>query len=492
MFSGQERIILTRFEVILLCLIALTAGAVGPAAAAEPFTINDAIIQAVRTHPGVGEAAANRRATEAELRQTQSTLLPQVRLEARTGWNRSNFRDSAIPPAGNDSWLAATSQSVVVRQLLFDGFSSINDIWRQAARVDAAAARVHERTELIALDAISAYIEVTRFTRIVSVSQVNVEEHRKIFANVQARFRGGRAGEGDLEQSQERVASAEAAYHQYRRNLDEARAMYRSAVGLEPFNLRFPSRLARLPRSRDEALAVALTSNPTIKAARADSEAARYAFRTTDGTLSPTVSLEGRADKNYNSSITIPGHTTNQSGMLVFSWDVFRGGQDSWRRAEMSERYIEQSQRHARLQREAYASVDKAWAARTIATDQIVALQRQVESDRKVISAYTKEYELGQRSLIDLLNAHNQYFTGLVGLESARGVGVYGDYQLLAFVGKLLAYLKTPHPVEAAPLDHKPLGIFPGKLPPIIVNPPEPSGPEPLNLSAPVPAQGNR
>jgi adhesin transport system outer membrane protein len=482
---------LTRIEVILLCIVALTVGAVRPAAAAEPFTINDAIVQAVRSHPGVGEAAANRRATESELRQTQSTLLPQVRLESRTGWNRWNQRDAAIPPVGSDSWLPGNSQSVVVRQLLFDGFSSINDIWRQAARVDAAAARVHERTELIALDAISAYIEVTRFTRIVSVSQTNVEEHRKIFANVQARFRGGRAGEGDLEQAQERVASAEAAYHQYRRNLDEARATYRSAVGLEPFNLRFPGRLAQLPRSRDESLAIALTSNPTIKAAKADAEAARYAFRTTDGTLSPTVSLEGRADKNYNSNL-VTGHSTNQSGLLVFSWDVFRGGQDSWRRVELSERYIEQTQRLARLQREAYSSVDKAWAARTIATDQIVALQRQVDSDRKVISAYTKEYELGQRSLIDLLNAHNQYFTGLVGLESARGVGVYGDYQLLAFVGKLLAYLKVPQAVEAAPLEQKPLGILPGKFAPVIINPPEPSGPEPLNLSAPTTLDGSR
>ena len=91
-------------------------------------------------------------------------------------------------------------------------------------------------------------------------------------------------------------------------------------------------------------------------------EAARCAFRTTDGTLSPTVSLEGRA-KDYNASPTLPGHSTNQSGAVVFSWDAFRGGQDSWRRVEMSERYIEATQRHARLQREAFSSVDKAWAA---------------------------------------------------------------------------------------------------------------------------------
>jgi len=483
---------LTRIGVILLCFSGLTLGAVGPSAAAEPFTINDAINQAIRTHPGVGEAAANRRATEAELRQTQGTLLPQVRLEARTGYNRFNQPDLTPALVGNGQWMAQTNQTVIVRQLLFDGFSSINDIWRQAARVDAAAARVHERTELIALDAISAYIEVTRYSHIVQVAENNLVEHRKIFANVQARFRGGRAGEGDLEQAQERVASAEAALHQYRRNYDEARAAYRSAVGLEPFNVRFPGRLSRLPNSRDQALSIALAENPTIKAAKADADSARYAFRTTDGTLSPTISLEGRAQKDYNASSTIPGHSTNQSGLLVFSWDVFRGGQDSWRRVEMSERYIEATQRYARLQREAFSSVDKAWAARTIASDQVVALQRQVESDRKVISAYTKEYELGQRSLIDLLNAHNQYFTGLVGLDSARGVAVFGDYQLLAFIGRLLAYVKMPQRPEAAPLDPKPLGLFPTAIAPIIVNPPEPSGPEPLNLSAPTPEQGAR
>jgi len=114
---------LTRIGVILLCFSGLTLGAVGPSAAAEPFTINDAINQAIRTHPGVGEAAANRRATEAELRQTQGTLLPQVRLEARTGYNRFNQPDLTPALVGNGQWMAQTNQTVIVRQLLFDGFS---------------------------------------------------------------------------------------------------------------------------------------------------------------------------------------------------------------------------------------------------------------------------------------------------------------------------------------------------------------------------------
>lgn len=491
-FKVLGRLDLTRIGVISLCFFGLTAAAAEPAVAAEPFSIQDAIVQAVRTHPGVGEAAANRRATESEMRQQQGTLLPQVRLEARTGYNRFYFKDTSPPPTGSNQWVATTSQSIVVRQLLFDGFTSINEIWRQAARVDAAAARVFERTELVALDAVEAYIDVIRYQQIVKDSASNLEQHRRIAANVRARFQGGRAGEGDLEQVLERVAQAEASLARYRQSLEDARAMYRRSVGIEPYNLRTPGRLGRLPRSRDDALAIALTENPTIKAAKADADAARYGFRATDGTISPTISLEGRAEKDYNSSVTLPGRTTNESGMLVFSWDVFRGGQDSWRRVEMSERYIEATQRHARLQREAFSALDKAWNARTISNDQIKALQNDVESGRKVISAYSKEYELGQRSLIDLLNAHNQYYSALVGLESVRGLAVFADYQLLAATGTLLAYVKTPHTAEAAPLDQKPLGVLPNKLPPILINPPEPSGPEPLNLSAPLTGMGTR
>ena len=73
--------------------------------------------------------------------------------------------------------------------------------------------------------------------------------------------------------------------------------------------------------------------------------------------------------------------------------------------------------------------------------------------------SFDKEYELGQRSLIDLLNAQNQYFNAAVSLTSSRGVIVFADYQMLAAMGTLLEYLKAPPPVDAAPLDLMPLGL---------------------------------
>src|SRR5581483_11230477 len=432
------------------------------------FLINDAIAQAVLTNPGVGEIAADRRATETRLYQAQGAYLPQVRLESSFGPEKFT-QDIKPPPVGNGEWLNGRQASIVVRQILFDGFASIHEIWRQSARVNAAAFRVRERAELTALDAAEAYIDVVRFLRLVALANQNIANHEEIFANVQSRFTGGRAGEGDLQQALERVEAAKAVREEFRRSLDDARSKYRKIVGLEAINLRFPAALKGLPRSKNEALTVALRYNPTLLAAEADREAARQAFHATAGAFVPSVSLIGRASRGFDAD-TFIGKRDDVSGKVVISWDVFRGGQDAWHRVEMAEHYEEETLRHARLQRDALEMIDKAWAARTITAARIAALQRQLAAEKKTIDIYRKEYEIGRRSLIDLLNAQNQSFNAAVSLTSTRGVIVFADYQLLAAMGFLLDYLKTAPPVEAAPLDIIALGPLPPRLPPIVVN----------------------
>src|SRR3569623_3393073 len=183
-------------------------------AKAEQFSINDALRQAMQTNPGVGEASANRRATESELRQTQSTLLPQVRIAANAGPER--FTQFILnPPQGSGTTMHGNYTSVVVRQLLFDGIASINEVWRQTARVNASAFRVRECTELIALDAADAYIDVVRYTRLVELARQNVANLEAIFNIVESRYKGGRSGQGDLQQALERVEASKAALAEF-------------------------------------------------------------------------------------------------------------------------------------------------------------------------------------------------------------------------------------------------------------------------------------
>ncbi len=375
--------------------------------------------------------------------------------------------------------------SVNVRQLLYDGFTSINEVWRQTARVNSAAFRVLERTELIALRAAEAHIDVVRYQELNVLAGRFLETHRNILNNIQARYDGGRSGEGDLQQAKERFSAAEAIRAEFRQRLEEARGAYRQSVGIEANNLKAPGRLTGLPADKDTALAVTLRHNPTIQASESDSKAARHGFDATTGQFGPTVALEGRALTGKDTG-GLAGSRDEYSGRVRMTWNVFTGGQTSWRRVEAAERMAEQSARHGRLQREAFDAIDRAWAARTITTDRVLALRRQIEAARKTVEAYRKEYENGQRTLIDLLNAENQVFNAMVSLSSTRGVSVFADYQLLAAMGKLLEYLKTPAPEEAEPLTVMPIGVYPTKLPRPILRAPSPSGPEPLQIFEPM------
>src|SRR5262245_59336946 len=178
-------------------------------AKAEQFSINDALRQAVQTHPGVGEASANRRATESELRQTQSTLLPQVRVDASWGPEKFDQNYTGSPPVpgltapviGAGPWRNGSQASVVVRQILFDGFASIHATLRRTARVDPEALRIRNHTQVIALDAAEAYVNVVRYLRLIAIAHQDLANPDRTFPNVNSRFSGGRTGEGDLQQA---------------------------------------------------------------------------------------------------------------------------------------------------------------------------------------------------------------------------------------------------------------------------------------------------
>jgi adhesin transport system outer membrane protein len=133
--------------------------------------------------------------------------------------------------------------------------------------------------------------------------------------------------------------------------------------------------------------------------------------------------------------------------------------------------------RRANLQRAAFQSIERAWSARTNSGQRVAALRDQVRSAQDVVRAYRREYEIGQRTLLDLLNAENSVFNARVSLASATGVAVYSDYQLLAATGGLLRHLNiepvsearvTPReersvfPRDIIPLDPGPLNIMPG------------------------------
>ena len=139
-------------------LVALGAASLLCASPALGVELRDAVQSALSTNPEIRQAVANRLATQEERVQGQGLWYPRVSVEGSAGVR--SLRNPTRRSIGiADETLWPIEGQLIVDQLLFDSGGREAEIRRQAARTDAAAARVMERSEFVALNVARTYID---------------------------------------------------------------------------------------------------------------------------------------------------------------------------------------------------------------------------------------------------------------------------------------------------------------------------------------------
>jgi adhesin transport system outer membrane protein len=413
---------------------------------ARALSLSQAVIHALNTHPEIGESVSERQATKYELLQSKGRMLPEVDLEADIRQQKTRSAVDIGTP-GDDTWLKGDSVTLSARQILFDGWERHYAVYKDAARLDAASLRLLGRAETTSLDVVEAYIEVRRHIDALSLARRNVERHNEILARVRAQFEGGKVPLSDVNQIMSRVASAEAVVAVMQKNLLDAEAEFRHAVGLDPSGLEPVAWPGMVPGSRTEAIAMAVENNPSVRAVFADADAADHARKENIGSFLPEVSLEGLARQSDNIGGN-PGFDDEYLGRVVLKWRVFDGMIRHNRQNELSERVAAARFRTEAQRREVAETTEKAWASLTTGRDRVTALESQASASEKVVAAFLEEYELSRRTLLEVLDAESLLFNAKVQLVGARSVRLFSAYQLLASAGRLLESLGLEPPRE--------------------------------------------
>ncbi|MCH6590945.1 MAG: TolC family outer membrane protein [Proteobacteria bacterium] len=413
--------------------VLFTFGMVGGVDAAS---LADTVQFTIRTNPEVLQSAANRRAIDFELRQAEGLYFPQIDLRAGVGpeWTRN----TTVKP---NTTLTRYESRVTLQQRVFDGFETQSEKERQAARIDAAASRVRERSEFLGLNAVEFYLDVLRTTAIVEQAVANVQAHKRILGSVRTRFRGGQSGVGDVHQAEARLANAEGDLIETRRTQREAVIRFQRVVGQEPEDLVRPAMdESALPGSSFEAVEIGIQNNPTVKLAQADVDVSKAEISATKVDFWPAVDLELSASANKNLD-GVRGSNNDASALVVFSYNLYRGGIDEAEKFEFVERHAESLERLSTLKRAVAEDVRQSWNAMTKARERLGALNDQVVADEKVVIIYRQEFQIGQRDLLDLLDSENERFNSRIRAITADYTAQFGGYRVLASMGQLLNVL---------------------------------------------------
>lgn len=413
---------------------------------AQAMTIEEAAALSVSTNPRMGVVSNDRRAVDEELRQGEALYYPQVDVRVSSGYEfvENGATDSAGEDGGSGHF--RSDATLTVSQLLFDGHFTDAEVARQEARVKSAAHRVAETAEFVSLDAVEAYIEVLRHRERVAIAEENVATHRATLADVELRAQSGGGNVADVRQAEARLASAESALTQIRGDLNAAEYRYVNVVGVAPDSLSVPTVPAdMLPASIDDSVAMAISNSPTVAFSRADVETAAHDVEQQQASYWPEVRLDLTADVSDNAGGT-SDRTHTASALVVAEWNLYRGGADTARIHEFKHRLSEATDTLLVNERQVAEDAKVAWNAIEVARTNVEILKREVEANRNTRDVYRQQFEIGQRGLLDLLDADNELFLSRDSLVTATYAEMFASYRLLATTGALVKALGVPQP----------------------------------------------
>ena len=437
--------------------IAPTAGGVVALVAlvAQPHpalatTIQESIQAALATNPEVGVVAADREAIEQELRQARADYLPSIDVRGAVGPEYTDTPITRNRDFDDDTETLLRSESqLTLTQMLFDGFATQSEVQRQISRMDSASYRVQEAAEFVALDAVEAHLDVLRNQALVELGGENLEQHRRILGQVGQLEAQGAGSIADVRQTESRLAEAQSSLALAKGNLRDAEAFYLAVVGSPPTDLEEGVAPAfALPESPDASAAAASVTSPTVQLANADIDVAQAELRAARAGYYPNLDLELGAAAGDNLD-GLEGRDVNAQALLVLRYNLFRGGGDIAREREAFLRVKEARENLRVAQRDAEEEARVAYHALITARARLEALSDGVDAQRATRDIYAQQFDLGQRGLLDLLDAENELFNDRSNLVTATFTETFAVYRVLAVVGAMLDSLEIDRPAQA-------------------------------------------
>lgn len=411
-------------------------------------TLEEAVTQTLMTHPKVKESFHLYQSRQYDQDAAFAGYLPTLDAGAGIGYEYTNSPGTRDGGPRADKTLTRKEAGLSLRQMLFDGFKTPSNVGRTQAEADAQRYALLSDAENIALRVAEVYLDVLRQDEILELSRRNLETHEQIFSDIRRRTDSGVGSSADFTQIQGRVARAYSNMTAAENNLRDAQSRFIALVNQVPEDLRQPQPDANyMPSTVDDALMQAQENHPTLVSASFDVEAARYQHNDAKSGFYPNISLE--LDKNWDDDIDgVRGHHDDFTAMVRMRYNLFNGGADVARSRSTSALEMQAKDIQMNAHRQVGEGIRLAWAAYESLGRQKDFLRQHVEASYNTVDAYKKQFSLGSRTLLDVLNTENELFEARRSYIQAEYDQLVAEYRLMNATGQLLEALRFTQPEQ--------------------------------------------
>ncbi|MDY7096849.1 MAG: TolC family outer membrane protein [Pseudomonadota bacterium] len=420
---------------------ALYLGAAGLALAAgapaRADTLREALASAYNTNPTLAGARADTRAADEEVPATSAQGLPSVNA---TATHIEFVRQSANQFTAPDRNLGVNVQLAVP---IYRGGAIRNGTNAAKERVEASRAVLRGTESAVFSQTVAAYMDVLRTEALAGLAANQVDVLTVNLEATSDRFEIGDVTRTDVAQSRSRLALAEGDLRTAMSNLVAARNSYIQLVGKAPGDLEAPPPLPNLPETVGLAVVSALENNPDLIAAKERAEAAGYDTKAAGAGRLPT--LDGFANGDYSDFFgTLGGPTAAQFRQAETTANVgvrltiplFQAGLVAARQRQASARETSALEQVIATERDVIAQTRSAYESWKASNAVIESSKVAVEAAEVSLEGVRAENSIGNRTILDVLNAEQELVSAQAQLVTARRNAYVAGFTLLATMGR--------------------------------------------------------
>ncbi|MGD8112140.1 TolC family outer membrane protein [Vibrio sp. TRT 17S01] len=420
-------------QITLSCLVALCLPAYSQ-------TLEQAVAYTINSNPEIRASYNEFISKRYDADASTGAYLPKVDLDAGIGY------EAIDPVNGSDTELTRKEATLSLTQLIWDGSATLNDMDRTAADAESVRYQLLADAQDIALQVTKIYLDATKAYEVLSLSESNLAVHKEIFKDIKRRVDSGLGSTADLSQVEARLAKAHGNLLAAQNNLFDVHTQFKRIVGQAPQGLIFPrADQNAIPYSVDDALTLAFERHPVIKISHADVDSARFQYDQSKGVNYPTLSIE--AAQTWRDDATgIEGRSDELTAMLRMRYNLYNGGSDADRSKSAAYQLNKAKDFRDRTFRSVEEGLRLSWSALDLTHQQKEFLADHVDSASETVIAYEKQYKLGKRTLLDLLNTENELFEARKGYLDAKYDEQYAKYRVMNATGGLLDALLVDTP----------------------------------------------
>lgn len=423
---------------LAFCALAAVLGlAIGVPAQAQEVTLKDSVVNTLETHPRLKAFQENRQAAEHDVDRARAGWFP--RLDVRGGVGVEQYNDRSTRATNNENdWYDRSEGSLTLSQTIWDGLATSSRVDINKNKLGSVDNRLIDNAEALGLDAVLAHIEVLRQREIVRLSEINVQQHESILGSQQERSRMGAASVSDVTQTQGRLARSQSTLTEARAALQVAEAAYLRLTGkMVPETMGPAEAPLTTPPSADAALADSQSSNPKVQALISDVRTSEAEIDLAKSGYHPVIYAE--VGPTYKDQVeSSRDHEWGTAAMLRMSWNLFNGGADVAAVKGASARSRQSRQELQNQIDELGRETRSTWSQMLSAREQQRFFLSAIDYNVQTRDAYMQQFLVGQRSLLDVLDAENELYSSSIQEVTSRMNDAGAQYRLLALGGKLL------------------------------------------------------